>query len=66
MEDALRPDLTPSEAELLQDELANIDRETRTVAMRNSDLYFMLRYHLDRTRSRLAVSSDLPQKASSA
>jgi hypothetical protein len=28
-----------------------------TVPMRHSDLYFMLRYHLDQTRSRLIEAS---------
>jgi hypothetical protein len=31
----------------------HLERSTITVPMRHSDLYFMLRYHLDRTRSRL-------------
>jgi uncharacterized protein len=56
VEDALGAELTLSESELLQNEMANIDRETRAVAMRDSDLYFMLRYHLNQTRSRLADS----------
>ena len=53
IENALQAKLTPAKAEALQGELADIDRATMTVPMRHSDLYFMLRYHLDRTRSRL-------------
>ena len=41
----------------LQAELADIDRATMTVPMRHYDLYFMLRYHLDQTRSRLIEAS---------
>jgi TRAP-type uncharacterized transport system substrate-binding protein len=41
----------------LGSELADIDRAAGAVSLRNSDLYFMLRYHLDRTRSRLAAAS---------
>ena len=59
IENALQAKLTPAKAEALQAELADIDRATMTVPMRHSDLYFMLRYHLDRTRSRLSeVSRD--------
>src|SRR5205807_2470012 len=44
--------------EALQAELADIERATMTVPMRHSDLYFMLRYHLDQIRSRLIKASD--------
>jgi hypothetical protein len=49
----------PEEVQLaaLGSELADIDRAAGAVSLRNSDLYFMLRYHLDRTRSRLAAAS---------
>jgi len=57
IESSLRAGLTPSEAETLQAELANIERATMTVPMRHSDLYFMLRYHLDQARSRLVEAS---------
>ena len=53
IENALQENVTAANAEALQAELDDIDRSTITVPMRHSDLYFMLRYHLDRTRSRL-------------
>ncbi len=57
IENALQERLTPAKAEALQAELDDIERSTITVPMRHSDLYFMLRYHLDRTRSRLREAS---------
>jgi len=57
IEDALQERLTPAKAEALKAELDDIDRATISVPMRHSDLYFMLRYHLDRTRSRLNEAS---------
>jgi hypothetical protein len=57
IENALQAKLTPAKAEALQAELADIDRATMTVPTRHSDLYFMLRYHLDQTRSRLIEAS---------
>jgi len=53
IENALQNELTAAKAKALQAELDDIERSTSTVPMRHSDLYFMLRYHLDRTRSRL-------------
>jgi TRAP transporter TAXI family solute receptor len=53
VENALQERLTSAKAEALKIELDDINRATMTVPMRHSDLYFMLRYHLDRTRSRL-------------
>ncbi len=53
IENELQERLTAAQAEALQAELDDIERSTITVPMRHSDLYFMLRYHLDRTRSRL-------------
>jgi TRAP transporter TAXI family solute receptor len=53
VENALQERLTSAKAETLKIELDDINRATTTVPMRHSDLYFMLRYHLDRTRSRL-------------
>ena len=53
IENALQNGLTAAKAKALQAELDDIERSTSTVPMRHSDLYFMLRYHLDRTRSRL-------------
>jgi len=55
--------LTVPQVEALQSELADIDQATSTVPMRNSDLYFMLRYHLDRTRSRLVEASQTAEAA---
>src|SRR6516164_6170839 len=57
IENALQERLTPAEAKALQAELDDIEKSTITVPMRHSDLYFMLRYHLDRTRSRLLGAS---------
>ena len=57
VEHALLSELTASQTETLQKELADIERETGAVAMRDSDLYFMLRYHIERTRSRLVDAS---------
>ena len=57
IENALQERLTATKAEALQAELDDIERSTITVPMRHSDLYFMLRYHLDRTRSRLIEAS---------
>jgi TRAP transporter TAXI family solute receptor len=54
IENALQEKLTLANAETLQAELDDIERSTMTVPMRHSDLYFILRYHLDRTRSRLS------------
>ncbi|MGB5183265.1 MAG: TAXI family TRAP transporter solute-binding subunit [Xanthobacteraceae bacterium] len=57
VDNAFQAPLTPEKAEALQAELNDIDRATSTVPMRHSDLYFMLRYHLDRTRYRLVEAS---------
>ncbi len=57
VEKALLGRPTAPQREVLKDELAEIDRESGVISMRNSDLYFMLRYHLDRTRSRLVNAS---------
>jgi TRAP transporter TAXI family solute receptor len=57
IENALQERLTAAKAETLQAELDDIERSTITVPIRHSDLYFMLRYHLDRTRSRLIEAS---------
>jgi hypothetical protein len=43
--------------EALQKELADIDQATSAVPLRNSDLYFTLKYHLDRMHSRLVEAS---------
>lgn len=57
VEDTIQAGLTAATAEALEAELDDIEKSTSTVAMRHSDLYFMLRYHLDRTRSRLMQAS---------
>jgi len=57
IENALQTNLTVAEAQALKAELDKIDKATMSVPMRHSDLYFMLRYHLDRTRSRLDEAS---------
>jgi hypothetical protein len=41
----------------MRHELADIDRATHDVSLRNSDLYFNLRYHLDRTQARLEAAN---------
>ena len=53
IENTLQTKLTAPEAEALEIELNDIDKATMGVPLRHSHLYFMLRYHLDRTRSRL-------------
>jgi TRAP-type uncharacterized transport system substrate-binding protein len=53
VENTLQVGLAAPQLEALQSELAEIERATSAVPMRNSELYFMLKYHLDRTRSRL-------------
>jgi len=57
IESSLQARLTPAKVEALQAELADIERATMTAPMRHSDLYFMLRYHLDQIRSRLIEAS---------
>jgi hypothetical protein len=57
IENALQAPLSPAKVEALQAELDDIEGSTIKVPMRHSDLYFMLRYHLDRTRSRLGEAS---------
>jgi hypothetical protein len=59
VENALHRGLSVSQIAALQNELTDIDKATSTVPMRNSDLYFMLRYHLNQTRSRLAEASEV-------
>jgi len=54
---AMCMELTAPQVEALESEIAAIDRATRAVPMRNSDLYFVVRYHLDRMRSRLVEAS---------
>jgi hypothetical protein len=63
VENALQAPLTAAQIETLQRELADIDQAAGVLPMRNSDLYFMLRYHLDRTRSRLVEASQTAEAA---
>ena len=63
IENALRGPLTVPQVEALQNELAEIDRATSAVPMRNSDLYFMLRYHVDQTRLRLVDAGETAKVA---
>ena len=56
VENALQAELTVPQVEALKNELADLDRASRVVPMRNSDLFFMFRYHLDRTHSRLVAA----------
>jgi hypothetical protein len=58
VENAIQAGLTAPQVESLQNELSELDRATSVVPMRNSDLYFMFRYHLDRTRARLVETSE--------
>jgi len=53
----LQAEPDPSQVEALQKELADIDQATSAVPMRNSDLYFTLKYHLDRMHLRLVEAS---------
>lgn len=59
VEIALRGDLTPAQIKLLESELAEIDHAAAAVPLRQSDLYFIIRYHLDQTRSRLAQTASI-------
>ena len=58
VENALQAELTVAQVEALQNELTDLDRATSVVPVRNSDLYFMFRYHLDRTRARLVEAQN--------
>ena len=53
VENALQAELDPARVAALQKELADIDLATSAIPMGNSDLYFTLKYHLDRMHSRL-------------
>jgi TRAP-type uncharacterized transport system substrate-binding protein len=58
VENALQAELTVAQVEVLKNELADLDRATSVVPVRNADLYFMFRYHLDRTRARLVQAQN--------
>jgi TRAP-type uncharacterized transport system substrate-binding protein len=51
---ALLTELTAPQVQAIQADLENIDRAASIVPMRNSDLFFDLRTHIDRTRTHLA------------
>ncbi len=53
VEKALQSQPTKKQVEALKTEIADIDLAMDAISPRNSDLYFTLRYHLDRARSRL-------------
>jgi TRAP-type uncharacterized transport system substrate-binding protein len=57
VENALRAGSAVSHRGSLQSELTDIEQAASAVPMRNSDLYFMLKYHLDRMRSHLREAS---------
>ena len=63
VENALQVGLAAPQLEALQSELADIERATSDVPMRNSELYFILKYHLDQTRSRLLEVKQAAQVA---
>jgi hypothetical protein len=52
---ALLTELTALQVRALQLDLENIDRAASILPMRNSDLFFDLRTHIDRTRAHLAT-----------
>jgi hypothetical protein len=52
---ALLAQPTTSQVQTLQSELENITRAATIVPMRNSELFFDLRNHIDRTRANLTV-----------
>jgi hypothetical protein len=53
VEEALQREVSVHQAEALLNDLEEIDRAASVVPMRDSDLFFVFRQHLDRTRSRL-------------
>jgi hypothetical protein len=55
LDNALLTQLTAADVQGLQTDLEHIDRAASVVPMRNSDLFFDLRTHIDRTRAHLAA-----------
>ena len=53
VEQALQPELTASRVQELKNELAEIDKASMDVSIREADIYFMLQHRLDRVRSRI-------------
>jgi hypothetical protein len=54
VEDALQQELSVHQVKALQRDLEKIDQAASVVPMRDSDLFFVFRQHLDQTRARLA------------
>jgi hypothetical protein len=54
VEDALQQELSVHQVKALQRDLEKIDQAASVVPMRDSDLFFVFRHHLDQTRARLA------------
>ena len=52
---ALLTELTPSQVQTLQNDLNSIRRAASIIPMRNSELFFDLDYHIDRTRTHIAL-----------
>jgi TRAP-type uncharacterized transport system substrate-binding protein len=59
VEMTLQGELTAAQMKLIESELAEIDRAASAVPLRRSDLYFMIKYHLDQIRSRLAKTASI-------
>ena len=53
VEDALQQELSVHQVDALLNDLEKIDQAASVVPMRDSDLFFVFRQHLDQTRSRL-------------
>jgi hypothetical protein len=51
---ALLTELTDPQVQTLQNDLNSIRRAASTIPMRNSELFFDLDYHIDRTRTHIA------------
>ena len=56
---ALEGGLNAAQIKLLEGQLTKIDDAIAAVSLRHSDLYFMLRHHLEQTRSRLAKAASI-------
>ena len=54
VEDALKQELSVHQVKALQRDLEKIDQAASVVPVRDSDLFFVFRHHLDQTRARLA------------
>jgi hypothetical protein len=58
---ALLTELTVPQVQALQTEFEGIDRVANIIPMQNSDLFFDLRTHLDRTRTQIAMRLAVPR-----